>query len=241
MGGVSVGVYLKSYLLYLLVFYFLSCAANEDLEYHAPMDLLSFDKIINREYLSDKLPVLTAVLFAEKINSFDNNLNFKTSLADLLVQQFKLAQQELDFIDLVVVDLSLNNLNFLKLRYKLDQINILDQGFKQAADLPIICLFKHQNILAKKLIGFNDTAQIVKFIKQQLGYELRQLEQRYLKTANLNLKSQQNKLNFSIAYKSKISGYPHYYPQPYLGGLHAFGTPYRMDFFYPYAGPKFRL
>jgi len=207
------------------------------------MDLLSFDKIINREYLSDKLPVLTAVLFAEKINSFDNNLNFKTSLADLLVQQFKLAQQELDFIDLVVVDLSLNNLSFLKSRYKLDQINMLDQGFKQATGLPIICLFKHQNILAKRLTGFNSTTQIIKFIKKQLGRELRQLEQKYFKTNNLNLKTAETKLNSNsnIAYKSKISGYPHYYPQPYLGGLHAFGTPYRMDFFYPYAGPKFRL
>lgn len=225
---------MKNYLLYLLIyllnFSFLVCLASEDLEYHAPMDLLSFDKIIQREYLSDNLPVLTAVLFVEKINSYgDQNINTKASLSDLLAQQFKLVEHELDFIDLVLVDLSLNNLGLLKSR------------LGKTTDLPAICLFKHKNILSEKLTGFNSTAQIIKFIKKQLGRELRQLEQRYFKTSNLNLKSPEAKLNSNLTYKSKISGYPHYYPQPYLGGLHAFGTPYRMDFFYPYAGPKFRL
>lgn len=211
----------NSYFLYLLLFSFSICISykkNEDLEYHEPVDLLSFDKIIKREYLSDNLPVLTAVLFTEKIN-----------FTDFLVQQFKLTQQELDFIDLVVVDLSLNNLSQLRHRYNLDC-----SQFSKLNKLPVICLFKDRNILPTRLTGFSDTAQIVKFIKQQLGRELRQLEQRYLKSA-------ETKLNSNPTYKSKISGYPHYYPQPYLGGLHAFGTPYRMDFFYPYYGPKFRL
>lgn len=236
--------------MFLLNFSFLVCLASEDLEYHAPMDLLSFDKIIQREYLSDNLPVLTVVLFVEDYNSFDsltsNSLNKQTNLVEQVIQQFKLAQHELDFIDLVLVNLSLNNLGLLKSRYQLGQTNLLAREFKPVADLPIICLFKHQNLLPEKLAGFNNSAQIVKFIKKQLGRELRQLEQRYFKTSNLNLaslnlKAQQTKLNSNITYKSKISGYPHYYPQPYLGGLHAFGTPYRMDFFYPYYGPKFRL
>lgn len=223
--------------LYVFSFNFLICLASEDLEYHVPMDLLSFDKIIQRAYLSDNLPVLTAVLFVEDYNSLDsltsNNLGTQAALAEQVIQQFKLARLDLDFIDLVLVDLSLNNLSLLKLRDELN--NKLD-------NLPVIYLFKYKNLLPEKLIGFNNTAQIVKFIKKQLGCELRQLEQRYLKSASLNLKSQPDKLNSSsIAYKSKSSGYPHYYPQPYLGGLHAFGTPYRMDFFYPYYGPKFRL
>lgn len=217
-----------NYLLYLLNFGCLVCLASEDLEYHLPMDLLSFDKIIQREYLSDNLPVLTAVLLVENSNSLGKQI----SLTDQVIEQFRLASLELDFIDLVLVDLSLNNLSLLKSRYGLVDTSPLE---------PVIYLFKQKNLSPEKLAGFNSTAQIVKFIKKQLGRELRQLEQRYLKSASLNLNSPKTKLNSSSAYKSKNSGYPHYYPQPYLGGLHAFGTPYRMDFFYPYYGPKFRL